>query len=128
VGKGEGLVRKKPLKPKQKTIMINSRGWTLRSHKIGWSKFCTYDKNGNGLISICVGRDGAKRSNRRKLEALIHEILEAILTDDFRRWSDNADASRCIFCFDHDYLNELESKLLTALVSCGMVDPNKKVI
>lgn len=116
----------KTTKVKRKTIRICSREWTLRADKKerGGASFNTYGKSGAG--NIVIGTKGQCR--RHTIEALTHEVMEGILTHDYRRWKATPDNERILFCFDHDYLDGFAEKLVDALVSCGLIDPNKKVI
>lgn len=114
------------MKPKRKTIRICSREWTLRANKkkSGGAIFNTYGKSGAG--NIIVGTKGQCR--RHIIESLTHEIMEGILTHDYYRWKDTHNNGRILFCFDHDYLDGFAEKLVDAFVSCGLIDPKKKVV
>lgn len=53
---------------------------------------------------------------------LVHEIIEATLCEDFKRWGDDddpGDCSRKLFVFDHDYLRTFGPKIVDALLSSG---------
>lgn len=111
---------------RKKTIRICSREWDfVRMHGKKMDGLLngsfSYDPTG-GIIEIDTGR----RCNREILRTTIHEILESILTVDSCRWAESPD--RIMFCFDHNYLNGLDARILDALISCGMVDPEKRVI
>ena len=64
---------------------------------------------------------------------LIHEVIEAVLVEDFKRWADDddpADCSRKLFVFDHDYFRSFGPKVLDGLLSSGffkLVDGRPKV-
>lgn len=110
---------------KRKTIRICSREWTLRANKDkGGASFVTYGSSGAG--HIIVGTKGQCR--RHIIESLTHEIIEGILTQDYRRWKETMDNGRILFCFDHNYLDGFAEKIVDAFVSCGLIDPGKKVI
>jgi len=54
--------------------------------------------------------------------SIIHEALEAIMIEDSKRflnYTNSHNRPHFIFHFDHDYLCQLEWKLLDALVSSG---------
>ena len=114
------------MKAKCKTIRICSREWTLRADKkmAGGANFKTFAKNGAGRMVL-----GTKGQCRRAvIELLTHEVLEGILTHDNRRWKESRENEKILFCFNHDYLDGLAEKVVDAFVSCGLIDPNKKVI
>jgi len=83
--------------------------------------FNTYSDNGQGKIEIGLKwKDPSYRTN-----LLLHEIIEAILTDDMKRWKDPAgygDENRMIFLFDHDYLCSFADKVAAALRSVGVLN------
>ena len=114
------------MKSKRKTIRICSREWTLRANKKERGGAClnTYGISGAGNITI-----GTKGQCRRSIiEGLAHEVTEGILTHDNQRWKESSGNEKILFCFDHDYLDRFSEKLVDAFVSCGLIDPNKKVV
>ena len=114
------------MKAKRKTIRICSREWTLRADKKtkGGARFSAYGQSGSGYIVI-----GTKGQGRRSIiEVLTHEVIEGILTQDHRRWKESSGNEKMLFCFDHNYLDGFAEKVVDALVSCGLVDPKKKVV
>jgi len=114
------------MKTKRKTIRICSREWTLRADKkeAGGAHLSTYGRSGAGEITV-----GTKGQCRRSIiEALIHEVIEGILTHDNRRWKEGPDSEKILFCFDHEYLDYFSQKVTDALISCGLIDPRKKVV
>lgn len=114
---------KKRIKKLRGKIMINSREWNL----VGVNKECggwfrCSDESGVGYIRI-----GVKKATRRAiLEVLVHEIIEGILADDGIRWKESNE--KMLFAFDHNYLENFGPKVVEALVSCGAMDPNIKVL
>ncbi len=115
------MSRPKKRKPKR-TIRISSHEWEFarRDSKVANGSF-SFDGFG-GRIFI----NTTNRSNRDILESILHEIVEGIITLDGRRWCE--DKGHVLFAFDHDYLGELDGKILDAMISIGMVDPKKKVV
>lgn len=114
-------------KPIQKKVRICSREWILESdprRKNGGAEFNTYGKDGLGHIKI-----GTFRQNKRYiLEVIMHEVIESILSYDEKRWKESKDNGKILFSFDHNYLEGFCPKLIDALVSCGVIDPNKKIL
>ncbi|MBE3137680.1 MAG: hypothetical protein IMZ43_09885 [Thermoplasmata archaeon] len=113
-------------KAKRKTIRICSREWTLRADKRerGGARLQTFGLNGAGNITI-----GTRGQCRRSIiEGLAHEVVEGILTHDGQRWKEGSGNEKILFCFDHNYLDKFSEKLIDAFVSCGLIDPNKKVV
>ena len=90
----------------------------------GGANFSTCTKNGAGCIVI--GTKGQCR--RAAIEMLTHEVMEGILTHDNRRWKEGRENEKTLFCFNHNYLDGFAEKLVDAFVSCGLIDPNKKVV
>ena len=121
-------IKQKPkiTKVKRKTIRICSREWTLRANRGGLvgGRLTTYGRSGAG--EIVIGTKGQCR--RYIIEVLAHEAMEGILIHDNRRWKEGSGNERILFCFDHNYLDKFAEKLVDAFVSCGLIDPNKKVI
>ena len=109
----------------RKTIRICSKEWDLQTDPKGTGGiFETYKNTGKGCITI-----GSKWKEKQfRYSILIHEVLEAILTTDGKRFGrrlyrgDDA----YMFVFDHDYLEILPDKILDALVSCGVIKLKKK--
>ncbi len=72
---------------------------------------------GNGEIKVHCG------DLRTTAEILCHEIMEAILCEDGKRYCSTSydyDNSRYLFQFSHDYLDGYGAKLLDALITSGM--------
>lgn len=109
---------------RKKTIRICSREWNLeaKTEKVGTGSFCIDHGKGSSYIRVAT----KDRANMDILQTLIHEIIESILTSDGRRWAESH--SNAVFCFTHDYLSEFDAKILDAMISCGMIDPEKKII
>lgn len=111
-------------------MKICSREYSLRFRK-GVDGACFYSNGpktgGDGVIEIGDYKDVTFVGG-----VLIHEILEAILYEDCKRYKPPVcgdDHSRYLFCFDHDYLDGLQNKLLEALLTSGffkLVDVRKK--
>lgn len=112
-------------------VKICSREYALRFRK-GNSGACFYsngpDTNGNGVIEI-----GDYKDLEFVCGIIIHELVEAILYEDGRRYCPpvvEGDHSRYLFCFDHDYLDGFQNKVLDALLTSGffrLVDRRPKV-
>lgn len=111
----------------KKTIRICSREWDLKfDPKHTGASFHTYGKPSSGKGVIILGTKWKEKGF--KWSILIHEILEAILTTDGKRferarYQDDMDYR---FIFNHDYLEELPFKILDALESCGVINLKKK--
>jgi len=96
--------------------------------KVGGAEFYK-NKDGDGLV-----RFGKFNDLGFIAEMLVHEAVEAILVEDFKRFActEKVDEDyRYQFHFDHDYLCTLGPKILDALLSSGffkLVDgrPKKK--
>lgn len=111
-------------------MKICSREYALRFRK-GVEGACFYSNgpktDGDGVIEIGDYKDVTFVGG-----VLIHEILEAILYEDCKRFKPPVvgdDHSRYLFCFDHDYLDGLQNKLLDAMLTSGffrLVDGRKK--
>ena len=111
-------------------MKICSREYALRFRK-GVDGACFYSNgrntDGNGVIEIGDYKDLSFVGG-----VLTHETLEAILYEDCKRYKPPVagdDHSRYLFCFDHDYLDGLQNKLLEALLTSGffkLVDVRKK--
>ena len=108
----------------KKTIRICSKEWDLKTNPKGTgAEFNTYYPNGRGSITI-----GTKwKSKQFQLSLLLHEILEAILTVDQKRFNHRVDTERenYVFVFDHNYMENLPTKILDALISCGVIKIGK---
>ena len=109
---------------RKRTIRICSSEWKFeaKTEKVGTGSFCL--DHGSGPSRIRIGTKG--RTKRDILETVLHEVMESILVVDGKRWAESH--TNAIFCFNHWYLQEFDAKVLDALISIGMVDPNKKVI
>jgi hypothetical protein len=60
-------------------------------------------------------------------EVLFHEIVEATLAVDNRRWKDEGNnANPLMFVFDHAYLDEFCAKVIDSLVSSGCMELGEK--
>lgn len=91
--------------------------------KMRGAEYTDRDSDGRGLMLI-----GTKDWNVREVaDLIVHESLEAILMEDFKRYTPNMnhisdvcdDTSRFLFVFDHDYLVGFSHKVLDALESSG---------
>ena len=109
--------------PPSRTIKICSREFDLKFHgkdRRGgfFDSHQGEDGCGRGLISIA-----AAYGIEDKMDVLIHEILEAIMATDgkrfYPRWS--ADDDNPLFVFDHNYLCGLSTKILDALLTSGFI-------
>ncbi len=103
-----------------KTIRICGAEWDLLFDKnINGGSFTCYGDNGRGDITI-----GTQWKDKTyQLRTLIHEIIEAILTQGLKRYRahNDAEGSLKIFLFDHDYLSEvLPDALMDAMKSAGV--------
>ena len=94
--------------------------WDLKENpRRTGATFETLGKKGRGYMEI-----GTKwKTEQHRLDVLFHEILEAILVVDNKRFENerNADETDKMFIFDHDYLEALPYKIIDALVSCGEI-------
>jgi len=107
----------------KKTIRICSREWDLKlDPKMTGGEFNTYYPDGKGTITI--GTKWKKPEFRHQV--LLHEILEAVLVVDVKRYKveKNNEETSYLFVFDHEYLEDLAIKLLDALLSCGLIKRN----
>ncbi len=118
------MIMKKPKQKDYKTIEICSRQWTFKKNpKKTGGFFDTHGVDGCGCIEL-----GTKWTNKENLiDVLIHEVLEAIMVEDFKRYTDQSGygSSRdYLFVFDHDYLHGLGAKVGAALRSVGVLNDN----
>lgn len=109
---------------KIKTIEICSQQWNFKKNpKKTGGYFTTHGADGRGFIEL-----GTRWKDKENLvDVLIHEVLEAIMVEDFKRYTDQSgyESSRdYIFVFDHDYLHGLGAKVGVALRSVGVLNDN----
>jgi hypothetical protein len=102
-------------------IEICSKQWILKKNpRTLGAEFSTRGHSGHGVITIGTQwKDKAHQVNM-----LIHEILEAILVEDYKRYKDSSPHGvndRYLFVFDHDYLDGLGPKIGAALRSAGVL-------
>jgi hypothetical protein len=100
------------------TISINGAPWKLKTveNEVG-GYFDSSGEGGQG--EICIGTEYT--SPHAFLRILVHEIVEATLTMDKRRFSDEDEY--LVFIFDHEYLTtSLPTRIIESLVSCGALD------
>jgi len=87
--------------------------------------FDTTGNKGSGLIEVGV-KD--VRTKEQILEVLTHEIVEAVLATDDKRWShytSTHDSRSHLFIFDHDYIDSLVRQVLTGLETSGAITTNQ---
>ncbi len=101
------------------TVRIGSRILELMGTKklpAGSGAGDLWGKHGKGILRISV----VNFTDPMELfDTTFHEILEVILLYDKVRYCDRN--GKPMFVFDHDYFNTISSKLIDALVSCGML-------
>jgi hypothetical protein len=101
-------------------VKICSRDYKLTFDRdLDGGCFYSYGKTSEGDAEIIVGH---YKDLRYCAEILLHEITEAILCEDDKRFSCTAfddDNSRYLFMFPHDYLDTIGPKLLDALLTSG---------
>lgn len=101
-----------------KTIKICSKIYDLRFDKSnGEGSFVTMTKSGKGKITI-----GTQYGLADQAAKVVHESIEAILTEDDKRfynYTNSHERANFVFIFDHDYLCQLEHKLIDALLTSG---------
>ena len=108
---------------RKRTIRICSQEWTFeRKDEKPCNGSFTYDLGGKS--NVRVGTKG--RTNRDILRTIVHEIVEAVLVVNNKRWAESS--SHAVFIFTHNDLQGLDSQILDAMISIGMVDPKKKII
>lgn len=80
-----------------------------------------YGKDGKGVIEL-----GTKWPDKPNIvNVLIHEILEATMVGDFKRYQDSSGYNSprdYSFFFDHDYLHALGHKVGESLRSIGLLN------
>lgn len=104
-------------------MIISSREWRIiENNKSSNAEFHDFYNDGDGCFKPTIIL-GTQTNNKTEIASqLIHEILEIILTEDNKRWAFDKspkDTYRKLFIFDHDYLNLLQQKILTALLTSG---------
>lgn len=101
-------------------MKICSRKYKLTfDRKQSGGGFWCHGRKSEGRGEICIGH---YKSLRNCAEILCHEVVEAILHEDDKRFSvgrEDTNATRQ-FQFDHDYLNGFGPKLADALLTSGM--------
>lgn len=107
-----------------KTIKICSKEYELKtSKKIHGAYFHTArKKDSRGEIGIT-----SKATKEITAGYIIHEVIEAILTEDDKRfynYTNSSEDPNYVFMFDHDYLCGLVHKILDALLSSGIFKLN----
>jgi hypothetical protein len=117
---------KKKKETKHKTVRISGRRYDLIFDPTqNGGHFATMTEDGKGSGYVMVGTKC--KDSQLILETLLHEIIEATLAVDNRRWKDELnDHSPMIFSFDHTYLTEFTSKILDSLISSGALDMEEK--
>lgn len=104
---------------------VGSRRYNIKFDKdSNGGHFDTTGSDGNGLIEVGVENNRTKESI---LETLTHELVEAILATDNKRWSHftSTHSSRShLFIFDHDYIDSFTRQLLTGLETSGAITIN----
>ena len=101
-------------------MKICSREYQLKfKNGLGGGEFYCDGKHGGGKGLIVIEN---YKETRRVAEVLCHEILEAILVEDYKRFactSRELSNPRYFFQFSHDYLDTVGQKLLDALLTSG---------
>ncbi len=101
------------------TVRIGSRILELMGTKrlpAGAGEGNLWGKHGKGILRVSV----VNFTDPMELfDTTLHEILEVIFLNDKVRYCDRH--GEPMFVFSHDYFNTVSSKLIDALVSCGML-------
>lgn len=103
-------------------MKICSREYEIRTNKsVGGARFYSWGKNSKGTGLIEIGN----YDKRTCAELLMHEITEAILVEDGKRFIET-DREKCneryLFMFTHDYLDTFGPKLLEAITTSGFFE------
>ena len=102
-------------------MKICSREFKLKfSKKQAGGCFYRFGRKSEGDAEICIGK---YKELHYCAEILCHEIMEAILVEDGKRFSCteyDPCKDRYLFQFSHDYLDGLGPKLLEALLTSGL--------
>lgn len=117
------MKKKTSKKWEKSTIRICSRTFDLcfDPNREG-GEFTSSFNGGRGRMIV-----GTKiKSLDHVVTVLVHEILEAILAIDGKRFVDKA-ATNMLFTFDHNYLGELGYKVVDALKSSKCFEINGEV-
>lgn len=102
-----------------KTVNICGRKYKLKFSESTGGQFYCSGKNGGGDGEIYVGR---YKDISRFAEVLLHEIIEAILVEDNKRYAktgiQDGNENR-LFIFDHEYFDVFVYKILDGMISSG---------
>lgn len=102
-------------------MKICSRKYKLTfDRKQSGGAFWINGRKSEGKGEICIGH---YRNLRNCAEILCHEMVEAILVEDDKRFCSTGrqdNSARRRFQFDHDYLDNIGPKLVDALLTSGM--------
>ena len=113
----------------KRTIKICSRDWDfILDSKRSGGEFNTYNENDNGKGYIVLGTKF--KDDNFKFRLLLHEIMEAILVVDTKRFTNrmsSIEKENHLFVFDHEYMDteNLCAKITDALLSCNAIKINK---
>ena len=109
-----------------KTVNICGRKYKLKfSEPTGGCFYCN-GKNGGGGGEIYVGK---YTDISRFTEILLHEIIEAILVEDNKRYMKTGTMEsneNRLFIFDHEYLDSFIPKIIDGMISSGFFKINTK--
>lgn len=113
-----------------KTVRICGREYKLKfSEPTGGCFYCS-GKSGSGDGEIYIGK---YKDISRVAEILLHEIIEAILVEDSKRFVPTGlldDNSNRLFMFTHEYFDMLICKIIDGMKSSGffkIIDNRKNI-
>ena len=107
-------------------IRICGRSFALisdRQQPDGGGSFHLCERGGRGAMRI---HTGPMKDPGEIWCTLIHETIEAITTEDKKRYEPRSEDDKRLFVFDHDYLDTMCYKLVDALASCGAIKIPKR--